>query len=172
MGLLIKDNNVTISDNINTTKFTTNYRMPHILGSASTTVNVSNIAISDYVEGAYYRVNSNQYFTVASGISTLTSGEIFVFPFFQIYGGDINTNGSSLCGNGSSILRIFTNSAGSYIGSMILNTLAGSGGIYLWIKSALYTTSDFGSYNLDEADYTIMGTGLTISTKIYYGRFQ
>lgn len=171
MGLLIQDNKIILNDGTNT-KFTTDYRMPHLLGSLSFSINVRNITIGNYVEGYYYRVAENQYFPLDTNISSLDSGDIFILSFFQIYGGDINTNGSSIAGNGSSIVRIFSNSAGQYIGSMILSTFTGSRSIFLQVKSALYTTSDFGSYTLDEADYTLMGTGLTISGKIYYGRFQ
>ena len=161
-------------------KFTTDYRMPHLLGSVSGTISVPNVAtFMDFSEDGttYVSAEDVRNFDVVT-VSQLASGETFLSPFFTVSAGDIATGGMSLVGAGSSILRVFrSGTTGSYIGSMILTPLiTGAGAVRVQVKSAVDSLNDIASpysfYYSGGPDGYITGTSLTITYKIYYGRFQ
>lgn len=170
MGMLIQNDKVVLTDVGGNVKFTTDNRMPHLLGSVSGTVSASDI-LFNYSSGLGANVAEyEQNFDVAT-VSQLSSGETFLSPFFTISDGDIATGGMSLVGAGSSILRVFQDDSSYYAGSMILTPLiTNTGAVRINVRSALRFASTLQNYSLSSG--VILGTGLTISYKIYYGRFQ
>ena len=190
MGLKLQSNLLELTDGSNNVKFTTAYRMPHILGVLEGTIIVPDIPISGtYTEyydensgyGSYYAAPYLADVTTNSVLATIPAmggGEVFSQSFFTISAGDAATGGASIVGNGSTILRILRDSGGQFVGSMLLTcgpAPNNSGAVILQVRSTLQGNDVSGyapAVNSSNGNGTLGGSGLIITYRVYYGRFS
>lgn len=193
MGLLIQNNQIILSDAAGNQRFTTNKRMPHLMFAASGTIGVPNvIGTSVYVAGTGYAGSPTAQWTSTSAdytqdFSVITNAAVqdsnsFIFPFFTIVGGDVDTGGAAITGSGSIMLRVFVDGAGFYRGASILTPVVIGNSVVLRIRSTIYDeagelvahppvavgTPISGQANTVE----LTNTGYTIGYRLYYGRFS
>lgn len=186
MGLRLQSNLLQLTDGSNNVKFTTAYRMPHILGQLNGTIVVSDVPCN--ATANYDPESGGTYFTgpytgetttnhVLAIVPSMSGGEVFSQSFFTISAGDAQTDGASIVGNGSTLLRIFRDNGGQFVGSMIL-TCGPAPGTSDYIVAQVRTTfsgNDFSGYSpiIDGATGTgtLGGSGLIITYRVYYGRF-
>lgn len=185
MGLTLQSNRLQLTDGSNNVKFTTDYRMPHILGQVNGTIVVPDVPLtSTYTDGGeygyyygapYYADNTTN--NVLAIIPSMAGGEVFSQAFFTISAGDAATDGASIVGNGTTLLRVFRDSTGAFVGSMIL-TCGPAPGQSDYIVAQVRSTAaanDFSGYSpiIDGSTGTgtLGGSGLIITYRVYYGRF-
>jgi hypothetical protein len=186
MGLKLQSNLLQLTDGSNNVKFTTAYRMPHILGQVNGTIVVPDVPCSatsayDYEYGSTYygapysaETSTNNVLAI---VPSMVGGEVFSQAFFTISAGDAATGDASIVGNGSTLLRIFRDSSGYFVGSMIL-TCGPAPEAPDYIVAQVRTTfngNDFSGYTpiIDSSNGTgtLGGSGLIITYRVYYGRF-
>lgn len=185
MGMLIQNNLLQLTDGSNNVKFTTAYRMPHILGQLSGTINVPNMPLnatedidnngSPIFTFPYLADNTTN--TILADIPSMSSGEVFSQAFFTISAGEAYAGGASITGNGSTLLRVFRDSQGAFVGSIILTCGPAPGQsnyIVAQVRSTAQTNT-FSGYTPNVNVYTgigtLLGSSLTINYRVYYGRF-
>lgn len=191
MGMLIQNNLLQLTDGSNNVKFTTAHRMPHILGQISGIINVPNMPISltqyidtnpdssnygfHYFDTPFLTDNTTNHYIAYD--PSMAGGEVFSQAFFTISAGDAHAGGASITGNGSTLLRVFRESQGAFCGSIIVTCGPAPGAselIVLQVRSAAHAI-DFSGYTPSYAGNTgigvLLGSGLTINYRVYYGRF-
>lgn len=183
MGLTLQNNLLQLTDGSNNVKFTTSYRMPHLLGQASGTIVVPDVpcTASPYYDeygsgwGAPYTAE-NSANNVLAIVPSMIGGEVFSQAFFTISAGDAATDNASIVGNGTTLLRVFRDSSGQFVGSMLL-TCGPAPEAPDHIVAQVRTTfngNDFSGYTPiigGDGTGTLGGSGLIITYRVYFGRF-
>jgi len=177
MGLRLQSNLLQLTDGSNNVKFTTAYRMPHILGQVNGSIFVPDVPCfegSDYGPAYITETSTNNVLAI---VPSMVGGEVFSQAFFTISAGDAATGDASIVGNGSTLLRVFRDSSGYFVGSMIL-TCGPAPEAPDYIVAQVRTTfnaNDFSGYSPiidpNNGTGTLGGSGLIITYRVYYGRF-
>jgi len=163
MGIsLNKDDTFTIKDGLGNTKFSLDKRMPHIFGEFSGTVSIPKIY--DLEPASTSIINRIDIITTLSSSYISNYDDSFILPFYNITGGIADTNSKIVCGIGSTIIRkFFQPSSREFLGSSILDVIIEDGSLKLICNQHLDKT---GFTNIDG------DVAITLSYKIYYGRFK
>lgn len=193
MGLLIQDNQIILSDAAGNQRFTTAKRMPHLMLAANGSIGVPNTrGTSVYVAGTGYAGSATASWTGtnvdhAQDFTVLTSAAIqdtnsFIFPFFTITGGDVDTAGAAVTGSGSIMLRVFVDGAGYYRGVATLTPIVVGNSVVLRVKTTIYDDAGGLVNHPPSALATpvygqpcpveLLNTSYTIGYRLYYGRFS
>ena len=197
MGITIQNDSIVIKDGNGNTRFSTARKMPHLLlvSSGSWTIpNVSGTASWTYSSDESYTGHVMTGFT-ASQVDRQTVlvdskivtgvGKSFIAPFITMSGGIFQTpSGQVMSALGSNLPHLFVIDDGNYAGSMIVNTELSAGKVELVARSEVSFT---GNHTIQNYSYThsalppagssgsttttLNGTGMTVTYKIYYGRF-
>lgn len=191
MGLVIQNNNINLTDASGNQRFTTEKRMPHLLLSASGTINVADaIGSSKYLAGTGYagnptaswsgsRADYTQDYTIMTD-SRISSADSFIYPFFNIDLGAAATAGASLAGGGTVILNVLVDGKGYFRGVQLLTPVVVGNSVVLRVRTTIY--DDLGEL----VNHTPYGTGTlvqnqqntvafsnthyTIGYRVYYGK--
>lgn len=161
MGLRIDPNRILITGTNNEIKFTTERRMPHIIGN--TTGEISHTVVMN--EGGGWLLSDTN--SVIATNPALTTGEVFSLNFIKIVGSNGDTGGKYITANGSLTATIYNNASGDFKGSTMITTGPpgnGNAGVYLQIRTAV-----------NGWDGTLSGgaqLSFTIYYRVFYGRFQ
>jgi hypothetical protein len=197
MGITIQNDSIVIKDGSGNTRFSTDRKMPHLLLVSSGTwviPNVSGTANWTYYSDESYSGHQITSYT-ASQVDRKTvlanskilsgAGKSFVAPFITMSGGMFQTSsGQVMSALGSNLPHLFVKDDGNYAGSMIVNTELSSGKIELVARSEVYfsgntTIQNYGfshsalppAGSSGSTTTTLNNTGMTVTYKIYYGRF-
>jgi hypothetical protein len=164
MGIILnKNNSFTITDNLGKTKFSLDKRMPHIFADFSGTVSIPKIYDTG-VDINTIVINRRDVITTLSSLYITNYKDSFIFPFYNITGGFADTNSKIICGVGSTLIRkIFQPTTKEFLGSSILDIVLEDGSLKLVCNQHI-DKSGFSNIDGD--------TNVSISYKIYYGRFQ
>lgn len=187
MGLLIQNNNVTLTDGSGNTRFTTARRMPHLISQHSGSFTVPDVRVAEdgyvgevYGGGTQYVVTSRssndlREFVIAQD-ANIKEADAFVMPFFTVSSGTVATGSGAITGSGSAILRLLVRTDGLFAGAMVLSPAVVDGVLKVQVKTTMFMDGGFDitdyPYVLNAAGvYVLANTALTIGYRIYYGRF-
>lgn len=165
MGISLNKNNAfTITDSFGNIKFSLDKRLPHIIGEFSGTASIPKI----YKDGVDFNtIVINRVDDVAIISNTYVSSnyeDSLILPFYKITGGVADTDNKIINGVGSTIVRkIFQPSTREFLGSSILDIVQDNGILKIVCNQSL-DKSGFSNIDGD--------TDVSISYKIYYGRFR
>lgn len=164
MGLEITTNKLEITDSSRNIKFTTQRSMPHILYSVAGSIAVPTIVPAG--SGLNYFERTDEQILITN--SLINTRDYFVLPFFNIVGGPADTGGASITGGGSILVRVIRHTNdGTYLGSTIIETVVNTGVLKLVARQNLDRATPYNNA------YPITGDDpVTVSYRIYYGRFQ
>lgn len=197
MGLLIQNDAIIMKDGGGNIKFSTDREMPHLLNVASGTFVVGNISGAATYNEVAGESGSTMVFsgfsasivtrhTVINNGDVIPGNEAFVAPFVTLNRGVFQTpSGHYMSALGSTVVDLFIRNDGYFVGSIILNLEITGGKVELVARSEVavvgnYTIVDFpyssttpntggGTVSVPAA---LTGSGITVSYKIYYGRFN
>jgi len=161
VGLRIDPNRIVITGADNEVKFTTERRMPHIIGN--TTGEIGHTVIMNE-EGNAALSDTNILIATNPALAT---GEVFSLNFIKIAGSNGDTGGKYITANGSLTATIYNNGNGNFQGSTLITTGPpgnGEAGVFLQIRTAV-----------NGWDGTLSGgaqLSFTIYYRVFYGRFQ
>ena len=163
MGIDLNSSKYTIKDRSGQTKFSTDFRMPHILYDVPGTISVPKVLaldpISDYVE----RTEE----TILITNELINNSNYFLMPYYRINGGPADTGTSVICGAGTVVLRIIRQpSTGEFVGCSLVTAVVESNTIKLVVKHNLDRRSLISSKNIVGDDV------INVGYRIYYGRFE
>jgi len=163
MGIDLNSSKFTIRDRSGSTKFSTDFRMPHILYDIPGTISVPRILafdpVSDYVE--------RDEETILITNQLINNSNYFLMPYYRINGGPSDTGSSIICGGGTVVLRVIRQpSTGEFLGSSLLTAIVESNTIKLVVKHNFDRRSLIGSKNIVGDDV------INVGYRIYYGRFE
>jgi len=163
MGISLNKNDAfTIKDQLGNTKFSLDKRMPHIFGEFSGTVSIPKIY--DLAPFTTTKIDRIDIITILSSSYITNYNDSFILPFYNISGGVSDTNSKIVSGAGSTIVRkFFQPSSREFLGSSILDVIIEDGSLKLICNQHLDKT---GFTNIDG------DVDITLSYKIYYGRFK
>lgn len=159
MGLRIDPNKIILTGANNEIKFTTDRKIPHIIGTVAG-------YISHYVtinDGGWQLQDTNE---IVAGNEVLKTGEVFSLNFIKLVGSRGDTGGKYITANGSITANIYSNQNGDFKGSTVITSGPfgnGNASVYINIRTAV-----------NGWDGTLSGgsaLGFTIYYRIFYGRF-
>lgn len=163
MGIDLNSSKYTIKDRRGQTKFSTDFRMPHILYDVPGTISVPKILALDPVADYVERTEE----TILITNELINNSNYFLMPYYRINGGPSETAASVICGGGTVVLRIIRQpSTGEFLGSSLLTAIVESNTIKLVVKHTLDRRSLIGSRNITGDDI------INVGYRIYYGRFE
>jgi hypothetical protein len=163
MGLLFEKDNFTITNSIGDTKFSLDKRMSHILLSPAGTLTLPSLLSSNPTGQTINRTDS---YTIISD-PKITRTDFFVMPFYKITNGYADTGGYTISGTGSTLIRVVTQTVtGIVLGTSILDTVVEDGALKIQVRNTFDRVNNYNS-SLIAND-----TAVSLSYKIYYGRFQ
>lgn len=197
MGITIQNDAIVIKDGSGNTRFSTARKMPHLLFVASGSWTIPNVVgtsnWSYYSDESYSGHQMTSFAasqvvrkTVMTNNQIVTgSGRSFIAPFITMSGGIFATTGGQVMSAlGSNLPHLFVKDDGNYVGSMIVNTELSNGKIELVARSECSGT---GNFTIQDYGFTHSGTltagssgtrtstinssGMTVTYKVYYGRF-
>lgn len=159
MGLRIDPNKIILTGENNELKFTTERRMPHIIGNAA-----GQIAHTVSIEDGYALAETNE---IVASNPILASGDVFSLNFIKIQGSTGDTGNKYITANGSLTATLYNNTNGDFKGSTIITTGPrgkGNSGVVINIRTAVY--------GWDGSVGAGTSYSFTIYYRIFYGRFQ
>jgi hypothetical protein len=163
MGLLLEKDNFVITNSKGDTKFSLDRRMSHILFTPSGTLSLPSLLSSDPTGQTINRTDS---YTIISD-PKITRKDFFVMPFYKITNGYADTGGYTISGTGSTLIRVVSQTVtGIVLGTSILDTVVEEGALKIQVRN---TFDRVNNYN---ASLIANDTAVSLSYKIYYGRFQ
>jgi len=163
MGIDLNSSKFTIKDRFGDTKFSTDFRMPHILYDVPGTISVPKILALDPVADYVERTEE----TILITNQLINNSNYFLMPYFRINGGPSDTGSSVICGGGSVVLRVIRQpSTGEFVGSSLLTAVVESNTIKLIVNHNLDRRSLTSSKNITGDDI------INVGYRIYYGRFE
>jgi hypothetical protein len=161
MGLLLQQDNFTITNSRGDIKFALDRRMPHILFTPSGTLTFPTLLSSN----PFGQTVTDSYTILTD--SKITKTDFFVMPFYKITNGFADTGGYTISGAGSTLIRVVNQSlTGVVLGTSILDTVVEDGALKIQVRNTFVGLTSF-SRSLVSND-----TAVNLSYKIYYGRFQ
>ena len=162
MGISLNKNNYfTITDNLGNTKFSLNSKMPHIIHEITGNVSIPTMSLTI---GQQTLERIDDVVTLANTYISTDNANIFIFPLIKISGGIADTGGKVLPSLGSTVLRRITEqSTGTLLGSSILDCIQENG-----ILKFICTNS----FDRQTSGFAIGDEVITISYRVYYGRFN
>lgn len=161
MGLRIDPNRILITGADNEVKFTTERRMPHIIGNTAGEIGHT-VIMNEEGNAALSDTN-----IVIATNAALVTGEVFSLNFIKIVGSNGDTGGKYITANGSLTATIYNNASGDFKGATMITTGPtgnGNASVYLQIRTAV-----------NGWDGTLSGgtqLSFTIYYRVFYGRFQ
>lgn len=163
MGIDLNSSKYTIKDRTGQVKFSTDFRMPHILYDVPGTISVPKILALDPVADYVERTEE----TILITNQLINNSNYFLMPYYRINGGPSDTGSSVICGGGSVVLRVIRQpSTGEFLGSSLLTAIVESNTIKLVVKHAFDRRSLISSKNITGDDI------INVGYRIYYGRFE
>lgn len=170
MGILFQSDRFEITDASKNIKFSTTRKMPHLLYEATGTYTVPLVKTGGF---SYVEREDDQKILTNSNINT---NDPFTIGFFKITGGPADTGDKVATGGGSILLRVLRRkNTAEFLGSSILNIKVGQGQLLLSVSQNLDRRENVvGVSNiLTIRDEDVLGDDvITVSYRVYYGRFQ
>ena len=166
MGISLNTSNAfTITDSLGNTKFSLDYRMPHIIHNISSTYIEIPKMFKPGVNSDTQNIDRvDEIAVLANTHITSNLQDSMILPFFKISGGYADTNSKIVSGTGSVVLRrIVQATSRELLGTSILNIVQENDQLKLVCNQQL-DRSGFANYNGDDEIY--------ISYRIYYVRFR
>jgi len=162
MGISLNKNSAfTITDNLGSTKFSLNSKMPHILHEVTGNVVIPGLSLAI---GQQTLTRVDTLVTLADTYISTDNSNNFIFPLIKITGGVADTGGKVLPALGSTVLRIIKDQAtNSVLGTSVLDCIQDQGSL------KLICTNNF---DRGTSGFAIGDVGITISYRVYYGRFN
>lgn len=166
MGISLNTSNAfTITDSLGNTKFSLDYRMPHIIHNISSTyIEIPKMFTPGVNPDTQNIDRVDEIAILANTYISSNLQDSIILPFFKISGGYADTNSKIVSGTGSVVLRkIVQATSRELLGTSILNIVQENDQLKLVCNQQL-DRSGFANYNGDDEIY--------ISYRIYYGRFR
>lgn len=162
MGISLNKNNAfTITDSLGNTKFSLNSKMPHIIHEVTGIIAVPGLSLS---VGQQTLSRVDNLVTLADTYISTDNANNFIFPLIKISGGVSDTGGKVLPALGSTVLRtIKDQTTNSILGTSVLDCIQEQGSL------KLICTNNF---DRGTSGFAIGDDGITISYRVYYGRFN
>ena len=162
MGISLNKNNAfTITDNLGNTKFSLNSKMPHIIHEITGNVSIPTMSLTI---GQQTLERIDDVITLANTYISTDNANNFIFPLIKISGGIADTGGKVLPALGSTILRtIREQSTNIILGNSVLDCIQENG-----ILKFICTNS----FDRQTSGFSIGDDVITISYRVYYGRFN
>jgi hypothetical protein len=162
MGLSLNKNNAfTITDSLGNTKFSLNSKMPHIIHEVTGNVGIPALSLS---VGQQILTRIDTLVTLADTYISTDNANNFIFPLIKITGGVSDTGGKVLPALGSTVLRTIKDQAtNSVLGTSVLDCIQDQGSL------KFICTHNFDRGN---SGFAIGDDAVTISYRVYYGRFN
>jgi len=162
MGISLNKNNAfTITDSLGNTKFSLNSKMPHILYEITGNMPIPALSLT---VGQQTLTRVDTLVTLADTYISTDNANNFIFPLIKIAGGVSDTDGKVLPALGSTVLRkIKDQTTNSILGTSVLDCIQDQG-----------TLKFICTHNFDRgtSGFAIGDDGITISYRVYYGRFN
>jgi len=162
MGISLNKNNAfTITDSLGNTKFSLNSKMPHILYEITGNMPIPALSLT---VGQQTLTRVDTLVILADTYISTDNANNFIFPLIKIAGGVSDTGGKVLPALGSTVLRkIKDQTTNSILGTSVLDCIQDQG-----------TLKFICTHNFDRgtSGFAIGDDGITISYRVYYGRFN
>jgi len=162
MGISLNKNNAfTITDSLGNTKFSLNSKMPHILYEITGNMPIPALSLT---VGQQTLTRVDTLVILADTYISTDNANNFIFPLIKIAGGVSDTDGKVLPALGSTVLRkIKDQTTNSILGTSVLDCIQDQG-----------TLKFICTHNFDRgtSGFAIGDDGITISYRVYYGRFN
>jgi hypothetical protein len=162
MGIsLNKNNDFIITDDLGNTKFSLNSKMPHIIYEITGNVTVPTLSLTI---GQQTLSRIDNLVTLANTYISSDNANNFIFPLLKISGGAADSGGKVLPALGSTVLRRVTEqSTGSLLGTSVLDCVVNQENLNLICTN---------NFDRGVSGFAIGDDSVTISYRIYYGRFN
>jgi hypothetical protein len=162
MGISLNKNSAfTITDNLGNTKFSLNSKMPHIIHEVTGNVSIPTMSLTI---GQQTLERIDEVVTLANTYISADNANNFIFPLIKISGGIADTGGKVLPALGSTVLRtIREQSTNIILGNSVLDCIQENG-----ILKFICTNS----FDRQTSGFDIGDDAITISYRVYYGRFN
>ena len=162
MGISLNKNSAfTITDNLGSTKFSLN-----IKSLPETSVDTGNVIIPtlSLTVGQQTLSRIDTLVTLANTYISSDNANNFIFPLIKISGGIADTGSKVLPSLGSTVLRrIIEQSTGTLLGTSILDCVEDQGSLNFICTN---------NFDRGTSGFAIGDDGITISYRVYYGRFN
>ena len=162
MGISFNKNNAfTITDSDQNIKFSLNSKMPHIIHEVTGNVAVPGMSL---LVGQQTLSRVDTLVTLANTYISADNANNFIFPLLKISGGVADTGGKVLPALGSTMLRVIKDqTTNSILGTSVLDCIQDQGSL------KLICTNNF---DRGTSGFAVGDDGITISYRVYYGRFN
>jgi hypothetical protein len=162
MGISLNKNNAfTITDDLGNTKFSLNSKMPHIIHEITGNVVIPTLSLT---VGQQTLSRIDTLVTLANTYISSDNANNFIFPLIKISGGIADTGSKILPSLGSTVLRRITEqSTGTLLGTSILDCIEDQGSLNFICTN---------NFDRGTSGFAIGDDAVTISYRVYYGRFN